>query len=160
LGAQMTYEKFLEEFLSKGLLKRQKTDSRAVEKLLLRAYKDLKAAKANLEIDEGIAYTVAYLAMLHAARALILSKGFRPADGYQHKTVVEFTSFFLGNEFKLITEQFDRMRRKRNIFTYEIDISISKSEAIHALSTANRFVDLMKETIQKENPQTEFKFKG
>jgi hypothetical protein len=29
----------------------------------------------------------------------------------------------------LILEQFDRMRRKRNIFTYEIDISISKSEA-------------------------------
>jgi uncharacterized protein (UPF0332 family) len=92
----MTYEKFLEEFLAKGLLRRQKSDLRAAEKLLLRAYKDLKTAKANLDIDEGIAYTVAYLAMLHAGRAFILLKGFRPADGYQHKTVVEFMSHFLG----------------------------------------------------------------
>jgi len=65
----MTYEEFLEESISKGLLKSQKSDLRAVEKLILRADKDLKAAKANLDIDEGIAYTVAYLAMLHAARA-------------------------------------------------------------------------------------------
>lgn len=153
----MTYEKFMEESLSEGLLRTQESDLRAVEKLISRAYKDLKAAKANLDIDEGIAYTVAYLAMLHAARAFILLKGFRPADGYQHKTVVEFVSYFLGTEFKVITEQFDRMRRKRNIFTYEIDISISKSEAINALSTAAKFVDLIKEIIRKENPQMEFK---
>jgi len=154
----MTYEKFLEESLSKGLLRKQKADIRAVEKLILRGHKDLKTAKANLDIDEGIAYTVAYLGMLHAARAFILLKGFRPADGYQHKTVVEFISHFLGREFKVIVEQFDRMRRKRNIFTYEIDISISKSEASNALDKAKRFVDLIKGIIQKENPQMDFKF--
>lgn len=154
----MTYEKFLEECLSKGLLKRQKSDLRTVEKLVRRAHKDLKAAKANLDIDEGIAYTVAYLAMLHAARAFILLKGFRPADGYQHKTVVEFISYFLGREFKVTAEQFDRMRRKRNIFTYEVDISISRSEATNAFKTATSFVDLMKEIIQREDPQMEFKF--
>ena len=96
--------------------------------------------------------------MLHAARAFILLKGFRPAEGYQHKTVVEFMSYFWGKEFKVITDQFDRMRRKRNIFTYEIDISISKSEASNTLDTAKRFVDLIKATIQKENPQMELKF--
>jgi len=139
-------------------LRKQKADIRAVEKLILRAHKDLKTAKANLDIDEGIAYTVAYLGMLHAARAFILLKGFRPADGYQHKTVVEFMSHFLGREFKVIVEQFDRMRRKRNIFTYEIDISISKSEASNALDKAKRFVDLIKGIIQKQNPQMDFKF--
>jgi len=154
----MTYEKFLEESLSKGLLRKQKADLRAVEKLILRAHKDLKTAKANLDIDEGIAYTVAYLAMLHAARAFILLKGFRTGDGYQHKTVVEFMSHFLGREFKVIVKQVDRMRRKRNIFTYEIDISISKSEASNALEKAKRFVDLIKGIIQKENPQMGFKF--
>jgi uncharacterized protein (UPF0332 family) len=154
----MTYEKFLEESLSKGLLRRQKSDLRTVEKLVLRAHKDLKTAKANLDIDEEIAYTVAYMAMLHAARAFILLKGLRPADGYQPKTVVEFMSHFLGKEFGGMVEQFDRMRRKRNIFTYEVDISISKSEASNALDKATKFVDLMKAIIQKENPQMEFKF--
>ena len=67
-------------------------------------------------------------------------------------------SHFLGREFKVIVEQFDRMRRKRNSFTYEIDISISKSEASNALEKAKRFVDLIKGIIQKENPQMGFKF--
>ena len=90
----------------------------AVQRLILRAYKELRTAKANLEIDEGIAYTVAYLAMLHAARAFMLMRGFRPADGNQHRTVVEFISRLLGKKFAVITEQFDRMRRKRNIFGF------------------------------------------
>ncbi len=154
----MTYEQYLEESLSKGLLKKQKMDLKVVKKMLMRSFKELEAAKANLAIDEGIAFTVAYLAMLHAARAFILLKGFRPADGFQHKTAVEFTAYFLGKEFKVIAEQFDRMRRKRNIFTYDVDIPISKTEAINALNTATTFVDLMKELIQKENPQLEFKY--
>ena len=52
----MTYEKFVGEYLNKGLLKRQKCSYRSVEKLISRASKDLKTSKANLDIDEGIAY--------------------------------------------------------------------------------------------------------
>ena len=52
----MSYEKFIEEYLAKGLLKKQKTSFGAVEKLIFRSEKDLKTAKANLKIDEGIAY--------------------------------------------------------------------------------------------------------
>jgi len=85
-------------------------------------------------------------------------KGFKPADGYQHKTVVEFMSHLLGKEFKVVVEQFDQMRRKRNVLTYEIDISISKSEASDALDKAKKFVNLIKEIIQKGNSQMEFKF--
>jgi len=154
----MTYKKFIEDYLSKGLLKEQKSGFKAVEKIILRANKDLKTAKANLNIDEGIAYTVAYLAMLRAGRALMLLKGFRPDDGYQHKTVVEFIAHFLGEESKNIVEHFDSMRRKRNIFTYEVDISISRIEADKALETAVKFVELIKGVIKKESPQAEFKF--
>lgn len=154
----MTYEKFIGEYLNKGLLKRQKCNYRGVEKLILRAFKDLKTSKANLDIDEGIAYTVAYLAMLHAGRAFMLLKGFRPADGYQHKTVVEFMLHFLGKEFEIIVARFDEMRKKRNVFTYDVDISISKMEANNALNTAEKFIDLIKEIIKKDSLQTQFKF--
>lgn len=154
----MTYKEFIEEYLNKGLLKKQKSNFQAIEKLISRADKELKIAKANLSIDEGIAYTVAYLAMLHTGRALMLLKGFRPADGYQHKTVVEFMSHFLGEEFGTIAERFDKMRRKRNIFTYEVSISISITEAENALNTAVKFVNLIKDIIKKENPQKEFRF--
>ena len=154
----MTYENFIEEYLKNGLLKKQQSSFSAVEKLINRSAKELIAAKANLVIDEGIAYTVAYLAMLHAGRAFMLLKGFRPDDGYQHKTVVEFMSHVLGAEYENIVERFDRMRRKRNIFTYEIDISISKTEADGAFETAVKFVDLIKETVKRESPQAHFKF--
>ena len=88
----MTYEDFVKENLGRGLLKAQKTDVKAVEHLMARARKDLRAARAILDIDEGIAYTTAYMAMLRAGRALMLAKGLRPADGYQHKTVAEFVA--------------------------------------------------------------------
>ncbi|MCX5815405.1 MAG: hypothetical protein NTX75_04070 [Proteobacteria bacterium] len=103
---------------------KQKTSITDVERLLIRSTKDLKTAKANLEIDEGIAYSVAYLAMLRAGRAFMLLKGFRPSDGYQHKTAVEFVRQVLGNEYSALIKHFDRMRRKRNLFTYEIDVTV------------------------------------
>lgn len=154
----MTYEKFIESYLNEGLLKKQKTSHSAVEKHILRSHKDLRSAKANLSIDEGVAYTVAYLAMLRAGRAFLLLRGFRPTDGYQHKTVVEFMSHALGEEYKSVVEHFDRIRKKRNIFTYEIDIFISKKEAGTVFETAVQFVELVKNLIRKENPQAHFKF--
>jgi len=155
----MTYEKFIQEYLARGLLKKQKPDFSAVENFILRAQKELKTAKANLSIDEGTAFTVAYLGMLHSGRALMLLKGFRAADGQQHKTVVEFMRYALGEEFKTIVEYFDKMRRKRNIFTYEVTIAISRTEADNAINNAEKFVSLIKHIIKKENPQQEFKFK-
>ena len=85
-------------------------------------------------------------------------KGYRPIDGYQHKTVVEFCCIILGDKYKKLTQHFDRMRRKKNIFTYEVNISISKTEVENALKTAREFIELIKENAEKANPQHKFKF--
>ena len=154
----MTYDAFISDYLKKGFLKKQKIAMNAIERLLSRSVKDLKTAKANLKIDEGIAYTVAYLAMLRAGRAFMLLRGFRPSDGFQHKTVVEFIREALGKEYGSIIDRFDRMRRKRNFFTYEIDITISQTEAIGALRSAENFVLLMIDRAKEESPQGQFKF--
>ena len=153
----MTYDEFVNEYLSEGLMQKQKTSITDVEKLLIRSTKDLKTAKANLKIDEGIAYSVAYLAMLRSGRAFMLLKGLRPSDGYQHKTVVEFVLQVLGNKYSALIKHFDRMRRKRNLFTYEIDITVSYTEAENALRSAETFVDLIMELVKKENPQGHLK---
>jgi uncharacterized protein (UPF0332 family) len=154
----MTYDSFISESLSGGMLQEQKPSIGAAEKLIKRSAMDLLASRANLKIDEGIAYTVAYLAMLRAGRAFMLLRGFRPANGYQHKTTVQFVHEALGKEYAEIIERFDRMRRKRNIFTYEIDIIISQTEAVEALRTAEEFVRLIIEIVKKENPQGNFDF--
>lgn len=154
----MNYDEFITEYLAKGLVKRQKTVLKEVAKILKRARIDLKTAKVNLSIDEGTAYSVAYLAMLRAGRALMLLKGFRPDDGYQHKTVVEYAAYYLGDKFRAIVTHFDRMRRKRNVFMYDIEISISGSEATSALETAVEFVGLIEEKIKEEQPQIQLEF--
>ena len=96
--------------------------------------------------------------MLHAGKALMFVKGFRPSNGYQQKTVVEFTAIVLGNEFKTLTQHFDKMRRKRNLFIYEVNISISKTEVNTALGSASSFIKAIRDIIEKENPQHKFEF--
>jgi len=153
----MSYEEFVKDYLRKGLLQKLNTDWSAIKKLVLRSEKDLKAARLNLSIDAGIAYTVAYLAMLRAARAYMLLKGLRPKDGFQHKTVIEFLEQALPDEAKSLILRFDRMRRKRNIFTYDTEAPITRTEAESALKTAVEFIELIKELLKKEDP--DFKLK-
>ena len=154
----MIFDNFIKDYTKRGLIKKQEKNLKAVENLISRSYKEVKAAEANIKIDEGIAFTVAYTAMLHAGRALMLFKGYRPDDGYQHKTVVDFASIALGENYKKLVQRFDKMRRKRNIFTYEVSISISETEVTNALKSAADFIKAVRNIIEKEDPQHKFKF--
>jgi len=148
----MVYEDTVKIMLNQGLIKKQKVDFSHIEALLLRAQKDIIAARANLEIDEEVTYNYAYLAMLRCGRAIVFMKGLRSVDGQQHKTIIELSEEILGEEFKNIIKKFDRMRRKRNQFTYDPFIPVSKIEAKNALITAQNFVKIVQEIIKKENP--------
>ena len=46
----MTYNKFIEEYTSKGLLKKQKKDFKTLERLIHRAYKEIKIAVESAEV--------------------------------------------------------------------------------------------------------------
>ncbi|GAH45412.1 unnamed protein product [marine sediment metagenome] len=50
------------------------------------------------------------------------------------------------------------MRRKRNQFTYDPFIPVSKTEAENALMSAEEFVKIVLKLVQKENPQLRFNF--
>lgn len=50
------------------------------------------------------------------------------------------------------------MRRKRNQFTYDPFLPVSKIEAENALITAEEFVKIVQEIIKKENPQLGLSF--
>jgi len=154
----MTFDNFIKTYEKQGLIKSQHKNLKAVENLISRAYKEIKAAEANIKIDEGIAFTIAYTAMLHAGRALMLFKGYRPYDGYQHKTVVDFASIVLGEHYKILVQRYDKMRRKRNTFTYEASISISKEEVCNGLESAANFIKAVRELIEKEDHQHKFRF--
>lgn len=144
--------------LNRGLIKKQKIDFSHIEALLLRAQKDIITAEANLKIDEEVTYNYAYLAMLRCGRSIVFMKEYRSVDGQQHKTIIELSGEILGEEFKSIVKKFDRMRRKRNQFTYDPFLPVSKIEAENALKTAEEFVKIVLKLIQKENPQLRFNF--
>jgi len=154
----MGFDNFIKEYTKRGLIKTQEKNLKAVENLISRSYKEIKIAEANIKIDEGTAFTVAYTAMLHAGRALMLFKGYRPHNGYQHKTVVDFASIALGENYKTLVQRFDKMRRKRNIFIYEVSISISEIEVNNGLKSAVELIKAVRDIIEKESPQHKFKF--
>ncbi|MCJ7814150.1 MAG: HEPN domain-containing protein [Candidatus Atribacteria bacterium] len=155
----MVYEDTVKIMLNQGVIKKQKVDFSQIEALLLRARKDIVAAKANLEIDEEVTYNYAYLAMLRCGRSIVFMKGYRSVDGQQHKTIIELSGEILGEEFKNIIKKFDHMRRKRNQFTYDPSLPVSKIEAENALKTAEEFVTIVLKLVQQENPQLKFSFK-
>ncbi len=155
----MASEDFLSEYLEKKLIKPEKVGFDQVRKVIQRAEKDLKVSEKLLLIDEGHAYETAYTAMLHAGRAFVFTKGFRPSANFQHKTVVGFTAHFLGDRYKALTEKFDYMRKNRNNFIYEPwKFHVSMTDVKSALKSAREFIDIIKEEIKKESPQKHFKF--
>ncbi len=155
----MTSSAFLNEYVAKNLIKAEKIGVDQIEKVIKSAEKNLIVSEKLLSIDEGHAYEIAYEAMLHAARAFVFVKGYRPTTSFQHKTVVSFAAVFLGNEYKALIEKFDYMRKNRNNFIYEPwKVNISMTDAKSALKSAREFVEIIKEVIKKENPQQHFKF--
>jgi len=124
-----------------GFLRTHPKDAGQAKKLLSRARRDIATAEANLEIDEEAVYTFAYLGMLRAGRALLFLNGLRPADGRQHRTVVEVAGMLLGRGHKELSFKFEQMRRKRNQFTYEPDLPLGRKETEDALNASRRFVE-------------------
>jgi len=73
---KMDYKDTVKIMLDRGLIKKHKIDFSQIEELMLRAQKDIVAAKANLEIDEEVTYNYAYLAMLRCGRSIVFMKGY------------------------------------------------------------------------------------
>jgi len=146
-----------ESYLKKGFLKAQRINFKQIEIQIIRAKKDLKTAQNLLDGDSEWAATIAYQAMLRAGRALVFSKGYLPADGAQHRTVVELTEKILGKTYAALVHKFERMRRQRNLFFYESDPFGTRTDAENSLKTAAELIRAIEELIRHENPQLHFK---
>ncbi|MBF0523422.1 MAG: HEPN domain-containing protein [Candidatus Omnitrophica bacterium] len=146
------------EYLKKGLVKEQRPNLNQIEQQIMRAEKDLKTFKLVLNSDPEWACTISYQAMVRMGRALIFSYGYLPADGQQHKTVVEITGKLLGKKFDLLIQYFDRMRRNRNVFFYDSLDTNNEAQAKKAYETAVSLLKVVKGIIQEHNPQFQFKF--
>lgn len=143
----------LGNYLKSGLAKKQNPNFAQIKKQIKRAEKDLQTFDLVINKDPEWASTIAYQSMLRGGRALMFAHGFLPTDGQQHKTVVEITGKILGPKFYLIVKQFDRMRKKRNVFLYDSESPNNLTEAKIATKTAQVLLEEIKKKIQLLNPQ-------
>ncbi|MBM3127327.1 MAG: HEPN domain-containing protein [Chloroflexi bacterium] len=139
-----------EQLVQQGRIKPYKARPEEILKLLQVAARDLAAAERNLPDDHDWAYTIAYNAVLQAARALVLAHGYRPRGGEQHATVVQFVEETLGKKYSSQIVLFDQMRRKRHRVIYEMAGLVSKQEAEQGVKFAKKFVEEIRLLISKQ----------
>ncbi|MBI3324374.1 MAG: hypothetical protein HYZ92_03755 [Candidatus Omnitrophica bacterium] len=148
----------LKQLKDSGRLETIRIERAQVAKLVRGAYQDLKEAQVTFPVSDQAAYLFAYTAMLKIGRAFLFLMGYRPKGLGQHATVIEVADFLLGKGFSSLTDQFDRMRKKRNLLMYDVDILISHSEAAEAFKTAESYLDRVREFMEKQDPQLKFDF--
>lgn len=134
-------------------LKTVKSDYNQIGFWLVQAKKDLRTAGKNLAIDPHWSLVIAYQVMLKIGLALMFGFGVKPAGLGQHKTVVEYTAGKLGKGFVDITNQFERLRRKRHDFFYGHLIGISLTEAQGAIKAAQTMLIKVNKIVSGRNPQ-------
>lgn len=150
-------DKLIQRLTREGKLRKIGAGFIQIENLLRESVVDLGEAKKIADLAERATYIMAYIAILKAGRALLLLQGYAPADGAQHKTVVEVTSAILGEKYRDLTDHFEIMRRKRNEMTYEAGGLLSKSDSQKAFSDAILLVRRIVEEVRAKNPQLELK---
>jgi uncharacterized protein (UPF0332 family) len=118
-----------------------------VARLLALADRDIRMARRVMAEDWDWAFSIAYNAVLQAARALMYSLGFRPATEQGHKNTFAFVREALGDEFASLVGYFDRMRTKRNQAIYDVAGLITETEARAIFEKAIEFVDLVRKRV-------------
>ena len=140
----------LTDLQKQGLIKPFKASSAQVQDRLNLAKRDIATAKKLLGSDSDWAFSIAYNAVLQAARALMFAKGYRPSAGEgQHVAAVRFAEAILGKEIGDEIYIFDKMRSKRHRVIYDVSGSISSQEAKSAFEFAIRFVATVEKYLQK-----------
>jgi uncharacterized protein (UPF0332 family) len=151
-------DEIIKKLEQEGKIAKQAAGIIQIEALLRESIIDLNEAKKTVRLSDRATYMLAYNAMLKAGRALLLTKGYRPVDGAQHKTVVEMTGALLGKNYVDLIGHFETMRRKRNEMTYEAGALLSSSEAEQAFSDAITLVKKILAEVKARNPQMELEF--
>lgn len=139
----------LSDLLKSGQLRRIEPDFAQADECIKAAERDLRVAKSTLSEDADWSYSIAYNAMLQAARALMFSDGFAAAGEDRHKTAVDYAEAKLGAKNPGLLLAFDAMRRKRHRAVYEKAGAVSGFEAKNAVRTAGEFVSIAKAKVSR-----------
>jgi uncharacterized protein (UPF0332 family) len=138
----------IDDLLRSGRIRHETISPAEVREALKLADRDLRVARKLMgeELDWG--FTVAYNAVLQAARVFMFAKGYRPASAEGHKNTFAFLAAALGPEQADLVSYFDRMRNKRNQAVYGMAGRIAETEARNLLAKATEFVKLVRRLVK------------
>lgn len=139
-----------DELLRRRRIHRHRAASAEIERLLALADRDIQTARRTMAEDWDWGFSIAYNAVLQAARAYMYSQGFRPASEQGHKNTFAFLREALGEEHASLVGYFDRMRTKRNQAIYDVAGLITEAEARALFERAIGFVELIKVRIHQK----------
>lgn len=114
---------------------------KAAEKWLEEAQKGLNSGIFNASILS------AYLAMFHAARAILFLDGFREKSHYCIARYLEEKYVKSGRLESKWVDLLDHYRELRHNSQYDVSFFTSKEEAKEALKTARGFVEKMNKVV-------------
>lgn len=139
-----------------GMLEERPTEASEVTALVTRAERDIATSRLLQDKDEEWAFAAAYMAMARAARALIMSEGFRPKGSRGRdiqKTTVTASGTVLGVQHKSLINKFDRMRRKYQNCMEEPGRLVTQYEAGQAVRDAEEFLALVTARVREKYSQ-------
>jgi len=141
----------LEELLRSKVIRRVRPNHALALESIARSRRDIDTAKtltANEKFDWSLA--VSYNAMLVAARALMLERGFRPSSSEGHVAVMRFLHAMLGSDVsERMMMVMNGMRKKRHRIVYEEMDIVSKEEAERGVRWAEEFVKMINDIIRQ-----------
>ena len=150
----------LQELIKQEALKEIKDVSlKQVRKRFVLAKKFFNFAKEAFQDDDEQHDEVIYTNLYDAARILgetfLLLKGYKAALKDHHKIVIQAAKLFINDsELDEVFSRLDRMRKKRNIIDYDIEIPfVSKQIVEQAIDDIQKYIEKVEKIINKEDPQ-------
>lgn len=137
-----------EKCIQKGLLRKVMPSAEKAAKSIKKAEEWLAEALDNYRNENYPSCTIsAYLAMFHAARALLLRDGFREKSHFCIARYLEEKYEKSGKLEIIWVDMLDRARELRHDDQYDLDFTASQEEANDIMENAKRFLERMKKLI-------------
>ena len=140
----------LGDWKKNGWLVEHRTSPREIADILAAVDRDLSACRTP-NLDPDWRFNIAYNAALQAATSALAAAGYRAAREMHHYRVIQSLAFTVGADAALIN-LLDRLRKKRNIGTYERAGIISDHEAGEMLSLAEKLRALVLAWLRQDHP--------
>ena len=139
----------LDDCFKKGLLRKIPPSKEGALKSMERARSWLKQARLVLQTKSfDSCLLVAYEAMFHSARALLIKDGVREKSHYCVIRYVHETYVKSGKLDEKMTELLDRYRELRHDAAYDVNFNATMDEATDAIEKADQIISIVEKLVR------------